>query len=319
MNDASKRKRAGRAPEGPPDGAHDPAAEPAKSALPTNLAVAPPAATSATHPLGKKGVARVAGALDVAGRETRPGALWAQIHAALLADLAKGRYGPGDRLPSESRLACRFGVNRHTVRRALAALVADGAIHIRRGAGATVTGAPIAYRIGSRTRFGDNLRDNGRAPAHRALRAETLRADADTARLLGLAAGARVHVTETVGLADAVPVSHSTRLFPARRFPRLLQDIARTGSVSAALAAGGLSDYTRAWTRMAAEAADPAIATHLWLAPGAPLLAARALSVDADGMPVEYGETRFAGGRVEVTVGDDSAPLQRATQRPETP
>ncbi|MEM8739906.1 MAG: phosphonate metabolism transcriptional regulator PhnF [Pseudomonadota bacterium] len=247
--------------------------------------------------------------------ETQPARtapLWASIRDALGADLAAGRYGAGDRLPSENLLARRFGVNRHTVRRALAALSEAGAIHVRRGAGATVTGAPIAYAIGPRTRFSDNLRNSGREPQTRLLRVETLRADQELSGLLGLTKGDPVHVSETVGLADDVPVSHATRFYPAERFPGLLEALAQTGSASAALSACGLPDYRRAWTRMAAEAAPAEIAAHLWLEPGAPLLATRSLNIDTAGHPVEYGHTRFAGGRVELSVEGPVAPPQEA-------
>jgi len=42
--------------------------------------------------------------------------IWQPIADALRSDLAKGRYGPGNKLPTEAVLADRFGVTRHTVR-----------------------------------------------------------------------------------------------------------------------------------------------------------------------------------------------------------
>ena len=52
------------------------------------------------------------------------GTVWGVIAEALRSEIAGGARPPGDRLPTEGQLAARFGVNRHTVRRALAALVA---------------------------------------------------------------------------------------------------------------------------------------------------------------------------------------------------
>ena len=49
-------------------------------------------------------------------------ALWRQIESALTEEIQSGLLQPGDRLPPESELAERFRVNRHTVRRAVAAL-----------------------------------------------------------------------------------------------------------------------------------------------------------------------------------------------------
>ena len=49
--------------------------------------------------------------------------IWRAIADALRSDLSEGRYAPGDKLPTEAALAERFGVNRHTVRHGLSALI----------------------------------------------------------------------------------------------------------------------------------------------------------------------------------------------------
>ncbi len=61
--------------------------------------------------------------------------IWKSIHDSLQHDIAGRRYMPGDKLPTEAALAQRFGVNRHTIRRALGALADEGVVHSRRGAG----------------------------------------------------------------------------------------------------------------------------------------------------------------------------------------
>ena len=131
---------------------------------------------------------------------TAPGipSLWQNIHDTLAGEIGGGRYAPGAKLPTEAELARRFGVNRHTVRRALAALTEAGRIHVRRGAGAFVTSVRLDYAIGPRTRFSQNLSAAGRTPGRRLLRIETLAADATERRRLRLPAGARVHVTESI-------------------------------------------------------------------------------------------------------------------------
>ena len=65
--------------------------------------------------------------------------LWQAIADTLRAEITLGHYPPGDRLPSEAALATRFGVNRHTVRHALAQLADAGLVHARRGAGVFAT------------------------------------------------------------------------------------------------------------------------------------------------------------------------------------
>lgn len=234
-------------------------------------------------------------------------AIWTAIAAALRDDLAQGAYVPGDRLPTESALAARFGVNRHTVRRALADLAAAGEVQPRRGAGVFVTARPTDYRLGRRVRFHQNVAASGRTPSRRITRIETRPAGRQEAEALGLAEGAAVHLVEGVSLADGTPLAAFRSVFPARRFPGFPAAMSGQSSVTAALAACGLTDYTRRDTRLTAEPADAVLALALELKPGAPVLRSVAVNVDAAGVPVEYGTTWFAGDRVTLTLTADQA------------
>ncbi|TCO73037.1 phosphonate metabolism transcriptional regulator PhnF [Rhodovulum euryhalinum] len=232
-------------------------------------------------------------------------AVWTSIAATLTGEIGAGRYRPGDKLPTEAELARRFGVNRHTLRRALAALAGDGLIHTRRGAGVYVAARPTDYPIGRRVRFHQNLRAAGQTPEKKLLLTETRNADAREAEALARPPGAAVHVYEGVSLADGAPIALFRSVFPADRFPGLLDALTETRSVTAALARGGVPDYTRASTRLTAKLASPTQALHLALREGAPILRAVAINVDDAGRPVEYGHTWFAGDRVTLVVTPD--------------
>lgn len=232
-------------------------------------------------------------------------AIWTAISATLAAEIAQGHYRPGDRLPAEAALAVRFGVNRHTVRRALAALAEAGTIHARRGAGVFVATRPNDYPIGRRVRFHRNILDTGRTPSRRFSRLETRRADAGEAAALGLSADAEVHVVEGISLADGEVLAVFRSVFPAARLPGFLERLRENGSVTASLAALGVSDYTRAETRLTAKVARGPLALRLRLSEGAPVLRSISLNVDPDGRPVEFGTTWFAGDRVTLTVRPD--------------
>lgn len=230
-------------------------------------------------------------------------ALWSEIADTLAADLARGAYRPGDRLPSEAELARRFGVNRHTLRRALARLTAEGRLFPRRGAGVFVADLPVTdYPLSRRVRFSQAVNAAGQAASRRFSRIETRGADAEEAQQLNLLPGAPVHVVEGVSLADATPLAAFRSVFPAERFPGLPARLSETGSITQALRTEGLLDYTRATTRIVAKTAGPALAARLMLVQGAPILRTHAVNVDGTGQPVEYGTTWFAGDRVALTV-----------------
>jgi GntR family phosphonate transport system transcriptional regulator len=226
--------------------------------------------------------------------------IWRSIADTLTAELAAGLYQPGDKLPTEAVLSARFGVNRHTVRQALAGLIEAGMLFSRRGSGTFVAARPTDYPLGRR--FHQNIQDSGRTPSRRITRLETRPASPAEASALSLLARAPVHVIEGVSLADGQPLATFCSVFPAARFPGLLLAMEAQSSVTAALSACGLSDYTRAETRLTARLADGLQANALQVQPGSPILRSTAVNVDASGQAVEYGQTWFAGDRVTLSV-----------------
>lgn len=231
--------------------------------------------------------------------------LWIAIADTLRHEIAQGRYVPGARLPTEDDLSARFGVNRHTVRHALAALVESGLVHTRRGSGAFVAQRPAEYPLGQRVRFHQNVAASGRTPTRKMTRLESAPATLREAAALGLAKGAAVHVVEGMSLADGLPLALFRSVFPANRLPGLLVHLARVPSVTAALTACGVADYTRASTRLTAHLARPTEAATLQIRPGAALLRSEAVNIDAQGQPIEYGLTWFAGDKVELVLIQD--------------
>ena len=233
--------------------------------------------------------------------------IWKSIADTLSAEIAGGHYRPGDRLPTEAELALRFGVNRHTVRQALAHLAEGGILRSRRGAGVFVTARPTDYPIGRRVRFHQNVTASGRAPGRRITRLESRAADPREAQALRLVPGAPVHVVEGISLVDGQPFAFFRSIFDATRFPDFPAIMAREQSITAALLALGVADYTRASTRLTAKLASATLALTLEIEAGAPILRSESVNLDAGGRPLEYGRTWFAGDRVTLTMTPEDA------------
>lgn len=106
-------------------------------------------------------------------------AAWRQIADALAGEIRSGALAAGAQLPAESALAARFGVNRHTVRRALGVLAEGGLVRTTQGRGSFVEQGPIAYPIGPRTRFSEIVSRTGREAWGDLIAAATVPADAD--------------------------------------------------------------------------------------------------------------------------------------------
>ncbi|MEQ6247539.1 phosphonate metabolism transcriptional regulator PhnF [Sulfitobacter sp. HNIBRBA3233] len=239
---------------------------------------------------------------DTTPKKSGRTAVWQSIAGSLRSDIAEGRYRPGDKLPTEAELAARFGVNRHTVRHGLAQLVDEGLVRTRRGAGAFVAATPTDYPIGQRVRFHENLIAAGRRPEKRVLHIERRSASAGEARVLAVAEGAVVCAYHGLSLADDLPIALFESVFPLERLPGLDAALAETHGVTEALARMGISDYTRASTRLMAVRATATEALHLHLREGDPLLRSTGVNIDSAGVPVEYGRTWFAGDRVTLTL-----------------
>jgi len=230
--------------------------------------------------------------------------VWKAIAQALRSDLAEGRYRAGDKLPTEAALAARFGVNRHTVRHGLSALVEEGLVRTRRGAGAFVASTPADYPIGHRVRFHENLIAAGRRPEKRVLALDARAATVGEAQALQIEVGDPVCAYHGLSLADGQPVAVFESLFPIVRLPKIMAALSETSSVTKALRLEGVDDYTRASTRLTAVRATATHALLLEVAEGDPLLRSSSVNQCAKGVPVEYGRTWFAGDRITLTLED---------------
>lgn len=229
-------------------------------------------------------------------------ARWRRIADDLKRAIADGTIR--DRAPAESELAERYGVNRHTVRRALAVLNAEGLLRTERGKGTFVNPqAPrLSYPITARTRFSENLARQARTPAGRLIRADRVAADAQLASILECRTGAPLHRLETMHVADGIPLSVATCHFSAERFPGIVTAYAETGSITEALKREGCPDYRRRETRISATRISPTDAEHFGLGPDAIVLVTVATDVDIDDRPIQAIRTRFAADRMELLV-----------------
>lgn len=230
--------------------------------------------------------------------------IWRDIHAALRREITDGLYKTGDKLPTEKELSERFRVNRHTVRRALGELTAEGAIHVRRGSGAYVAEGVVDYRLGTSVKFSQNIAELGRTPHHALIAAEVAPAADVAARHLGLKPGAQCIILDLVSEVDGLPVLVARHHFPAERFPGLTEAFRDTQSISAALGRYGVTDYRRAWTRITARAASRSVLATLRQTDGQPVLHVECLNLDMSGKPIEYSAGDWSGARVQFVVAN---------------
>jgi GntR family transcriptional regulator len=223
----------------------------------------------------------------------------------LLAELP----GPGERLGAERELAERLGVSRSTIRAALADLERSGLVRRTRGraGGIFVAERKVERDLTSLAGLPAYLRRQGFQSDARVLSTSTVEADGETAAELGLSDAALVLEVVRVRLADGEPISLERALFPAERFPDLL-DRSLGGSLYELLQTSYGVVPGEAEERIEVVAAGTFEARVLGMKRGAPLVAVARTAWDAEGRAFERSHDLFRADRVRIVVRARSSP-----------
>jgi GntR family phosphonate transport system transcriptional regulator len=239
---------------------------------------------------------------DATGRDR----FWARIAQQLADAIGQGTYPPGERLPSEHRLAEQFGVNRHTIRRSLADLIQRGLVRSTQGRGTFVEAFAVDLALGKRTRHRQSLTQAGVRGGFQVLQSATVPASAEVAHALSVPLGSAVLFLRVLGEGAGQPLQASERYFPLPRFAGLDAGVQSSGSITEAFAQRGVADYQRQESRISARLPSPEVAALLCQANARPVLRVSSVNVDPQGVPIEYALAWFAGDRVTLTVKNDA-------------
>ena len=144
--------------------------------------------------------------------------LWQSIAEMLLDDIGQKKFKAGEKLPTELMLSKRFGVNRHTVRRALQHLAEKGIVWSKRGSGVYLKAPPTEYPIGTRVRFSQNLTLDGRLPTRKTLTLEIRAASVEERNALNVIDNGEVLAYSGISFADGQPIALFNSIFDPLRF-----------------------------------------------------------------------------------------------------
>ncbi|MBD2251296.1 phosphonate metabolism transcriptional regulator PhnF [Nostoc parmelioides FACHB-3921] len=231
--------------------------------------------------------------------------IYVQIADKLRQNIHQGIYQLGEQLPTETKLAEQFAVNRHTLRQAIALLKTEGLLRVDRGRGTFVAAKTIRYAIGKRVRYNQTLKTQGLQAKFQLLRVLEVLADDAVAKGLEIPCGEPVALIERLGLADEEPISVGTGYFPLKRFPDFLEPknikfLREQQSISQLLQQVYGCDHIRRSTCVSARLVQPQDAKWLQIPLNQPILLAESVNVDQAGNVIEYGVTRLRGDRMEL-------------------
>ncbi|CAA9438894.1 MAG: hypothetical protein AVDCRST_MAG51-3114 [uncultured Ramlibacter sp.] len=128
------------------------------------------------------------------------------IAQSLRRDIESGRYGVGDRLPTEEQLVESFGASRHAVREALRLLTEDGLISRRPRAGSMVIGLAPQVHFTQRVASMQEVLNYPSTTERRPVSSGYVTADHDLAGLLRCAVGTSWFRFETMRYAQGSPL-----------------------------------------------------------------------------------------------------------------
>ncbi|WP_319422792.1 phosphonate metabolism transcriptional regulator PhnF [Pleurocapsa sp. FMAR1] len=228
--------------------------------------------------------------------------LYIQISQKLRESIQQGVYQAEEKLPSEHQLSDRFGVNRHTLRRAIALLKDEGLLRTDKGRGIFVATPPLEYPIGKRVRYNEALEAQGKKGSYELLKTAKIPAEPDIAKKLEIAIGAPVAIVQMLGFADKHPLLLTTSYFPLTIFPDLLQHLEAIESVSKLMQEVYGCEHIRRSTYVSARQVRPQDARTLQIALNQSILLVESINEDQQGRVIEYGITRFRGDDMKLVL-----------------
>ncbi|WP_395245372.1 GntR family transcriptional regulator [Agromyces sp. MMS24-K17] len=225
-----------------------------------------------------------------------------RVRVAVLDRIVRGEWAEGTPLPSEAALCREFGTSRGPVRRALAALRAEGAVIGGRGRAPVVGKVVPARPILDGRSFTDWALSEGRSPGQRTLSLDRRPATSAVAGVLGLDEGGTVVELVRIRMLDGRPVMLERAAFAPDVGRHLFGFDPDSGSVTTELARHGVAPAEVRHT-VDAVAANRLDAESLGVAVGTPLLRDRRRSGDASGRAVGLTDARYRPDLATLTVG----------------
>ncbi|WP_165351013.1 phosphonate metabolism transcriptional regulator PhnF [Ciceribacter ferrooxidans] len=228
--------------------------------------------------------------------------VWRQIEADLEVDVQTGVYGAGERLPSEHELTAKYGVNRHTVRQALASLAQKGIVKAHQGKGVFVADEPFEYRLDRNAKWSEVEKRFDGGPGGRLLDSYEQPANQAIARTLNLDVGTPLIVTETLRTVGPGIATYGYHMFAKRRFDGIAAAFEETASFTQALARFGVDTFFRASTWIDCRMPRPREAAALAVSVSLPVMIMTYVDTDSAGTPILYGHGVFPKRTIRIRI-----------------
>ncbi|MDK6080126.1 GntR family transcriptional regulator [Massilia varians] len=216
--------------------------------------------------------------------------LYQQLQQALRRAIDEGAWGSASAIPAERQLASALGISRITVRKAIDALVEEGLLVRRAGAGNFIN-TRIEKNFAKLSSFSEDMRARGRVPRNEWIKRSEGLVTPEEALRLRLSPGAPVYRFHRIRYADELPMCLEYATIAAFALPSL--DAVGDSMYEALQAAGHRP--VRALQRLSALLLNAEQARQLGTREGDAGLCVERLGFARDGRAVEFCRSYFRG------------------------
>jgi len=227
---------------------------------------------------------------------------YSQLSEILLEQIRTGAFPPGVQLPTEIAISKKYKLNRHTVRRAIDKLEAEGLVYKIKGKGTFLAKTKIPYMVSEKTKFTTSILMAGLQPDARLVETYEVIAGDEFSIKLNIKPTDKVSVLEILRYADEIPFCHTTSFLSAKKFPGIRDLLSGSFSLYRLLEEHYGIEASRKSSTFEVCMPNDQDMEILEISPKTPLLVVASLSESQNGDIVEYCLTKFRGDLCSITV-----------------
>lgn len=141
-----------------------------------------------------------------------------RIYLKLKKQIEKGKYRPGEQIPSERELTKIFNVSRTTIRQAVSYLEKDNLIYKIHGKGIFVSENIIKQELNTFYSFHDKMLSLGKKPSSIVISYKKVKCDKFFSQLFKISSLSTIYCIQRLRLVDGIPAMFETTYLPEYRF-----------------------------------------------------------------------------------------------------
>ncbi len=227
--------------------------------------------------------------------------IYLQLREVIRNKIEDGEYLPGMSIPSENDLADTYGINRMTVRNAIAVLVSEGILKRVQGKGVYVVGNKLERDLETLGGFSQTMRERNAQPYTKVLVKALRKAGDKYALIFGIQPEDEIYYVKRLCSADSDPISLDEIYIPKYVVPKLEDIDLGVFSLSEVYAFCGVN-ITKAWQTLDLTHLERKDARMLGIDANLSVMLFECTSFDDSNRVVEFGRTYTRGDKCNFNV-----------------